>query len=182
MSESERLIETAVKELMQNPVATIGKKAGHQIEKYLSVFRPLLVESDGKTPFMDVNRGFDWCGAFVWYCCHEADIDINPDPFPGNPTLALVRTWYDYCVNLHFGKWITPDEKPENGDIIIYRNLSKQNSEFNHIGIIEKVESGYIVTIEGNMPFKDTMGEERSCIKRMQRDINDKIKGYVRLS
>ncbi len=181
MLKREKFINAAEAELKINPVATIGKKAGPEIEKYLAEFRPFLVDVDGSKPYMDINMGFDWCGAFVWYCCRKMGIDIKPAPFSGKPTFALVRTWFDYAIISDLFEWLENNESPQAGDIIIYRNLSKVDSEFNHIGIIIETGCNKVTTVEGNMPFFDSNGVERSCIKKVVRDIDDKIKGYIRI-
>ncbi len=181
MSGRENFVNKAESELNLNPAATIGKKAGPEIEKYLSEFRPFLIEKDGSTPYMDVNKGFDWCGAFVWYCLSEAGIDVEPAPFPGRPTFALVKTWYDYSITSERFEWLTDSVQPQPGDIVVYRNLSKADSEFNHIGIVIEVNGDSLLTVEGNMPFIDSSGVERSCIKKVERKIDDKIKGFIRI-
>jgi hypothetical protein len=47
-------------------------KAGLEIEKYLNVFRETFNRIDNTTKYSDTTIGFDWCCAFVYYCCLQA--------------------------------------------------------------------------------------------------------------
>lgn len=61
-------------------------KAGLEIEKYLNVFRNAFNRIDSTTKYSDKTIGFDWCCAFVYYCCLQAGFS-----FPVNRSHPTVQ-------------------------------------------------------------------------------------------
>ena len=75
-------------------------KAGLQIEKYLAVFRLPLYEISHKPCFLDLTQGYDWCCAFVYWCCQQAGYEIPIKPnIDSRYTLAVVGNWVKYADN-----------------------------------------------------------------------------------
>lgn len=96
-----------------------------------------------------------WCACFVSSCaeqCGYLDTGIIPK-FAG----------YGYGGNwfIQRGQWADNSYIPQAGDIIFfdwYEAGVGQDGERDHVGIVEKVENGYVYTIEGNSGDK--------CIQR----------------
>lgn len=99
---------------------------GNQItEKYLSDFREVLDRKEGKIYFSDnLETGFDWCGAFVYYCLKEIGYEISVEPFEDKPTFAYVRTWFEYSKSTRMVCETGADYYPSAGDLVIFRNTS----------------------------------------------------------
>lgn len=84
-----------------------------------------------------------WCASFVAYCFREAG-----HPLPGNrwklPSVAYMEKQL-----LAAGAEV---ETPEPGDIITFTNRGASDTgPGRHVGIIEKVQGGTLITIEGNV-------------------------------
>lgn len=115
----------------ENP---LGSNWGEEIKYYLS--------------YCNLKTPNPWCAAFVCYCLSNVGCDIS------HPKFGLVAMWSknEWAANVVIdsrksGVNISPsDVKP--GDIftIYYSNLKRDG----HIGIVEKIEGGKLVTIEGN--------------------------------
>lgn len=68
-------------------------KAGPSIEKYLEVFRETFAQKDPK--YLDTNKGYDWCGAYVYYLLRQIGFKFNIKPLTYSDwTLGTVKTWY----------------------------------------------------------------------------------------
>jgi hypothetical protein len=120
--------------------------ADSEAEKYL---KPL------RKPMQDIDQlgnaivFFDWCGAFVYYCCKEVGIDVPAQPTGFWATLALVETWKFWGKQQ--GYWYRKgDQVPKRGDIIVFD--WDGDGELNHIGIVRGYTPGAdtINTSEGN--------------------------------
>ena len=96
--------------------------------------------------------GFDyhveWCACFVSWCANECGyIDLGVIPkFAACPTGAQ---WFK-----DRGRWADNSATPVPGMIIFFdwdeEEDGGQNGLANHVGIVTKVENGYVYTIEGN--------------------------------
>jgi hypothetical protein len=150
-------------------------KAGPQIEKYLAVFRLPLYEISQQERFLDLTRGYDWCCAFVYWCCQQAGYEI---PIRANLdsiyTLATVGHWVEYAER----QKIWRDNKkveyvPQPGDLVIFDNLLSEHL-LDHIGIVLScnLKERLIETAEGNV-------DQATGI--FQRPINRTIRGYISL-
>lgn len=83
---------------------------------------------------------FPWCVVFVWWCFRAADLK---ELFFGGGRTANCGTLADYYME--HGQFVTNGYKA--GDIVFF----DFGSEFQHVGIIEKVNGdGTYTTIEGN--------------------------------
>ena len=88
----------------------------------------------------------EWCACFVSWCANECgylDAGVIPK-FAG-------------CVNgvqwfKGRGLWQDNSYEPRPGDIIFFdwNGENGQDGSVDHVGIVEKVENGFVYTIEGN--------------------------------
>jgi len=143
-----------------------AQKAGPEIEKYLAPLRDILAQR--KPHYKDLTVGFDWCGAFVYWCIRQAGFDMPVCPLPGSDlTVGLVKTWYDWACAT--GKFVEADQTPQPGDLVIFDKLLSEDV-FDHIGIV--LEPGPpLLLAEGN-------ADNRTGI--FERSL-ETVRGYVRL-
>ncbi|WP_427157980.1 CHAP domain-containing protein [Aliinostoc sp. HNIBRCY26] len=104
---------------------------------------------------------------FVSYCFYTA----------GVPLPAKTPKGFSYCgdgVNWFKNKgwWHTT---PKVGDVVFY-DWKNGGVPFDHVGIVEQVEDGYIIAIEGNT----SEGNDSNGGKVMRRKRNTGIIGYGR--
>src|SRR4051812_37900663 len=97
-----------------------------------------------------------WCGYFVSYVAKEAGIPLG-DQGEGIGAVDAIRTW-----GKRTGRWRT--RRPRRGDLWIKRNIG-------HVGIVERVTPGGIVSLDGNWSNR---------VAETTRPYAD-IAGYVRL-
>src|SRR3954468_11102550 len=108
--------------------------AGPAIEPYLSTLREALNLNCSSTTYSDLTTGFNWCCAFVYYCCLQAGFRFPPKPIASfRYTLAAVPAWRHWAeaegVFMPAG---TATAAP--GDIVLFdRAASRQ--PLDHIGI-----------------------------------------------
>ena len=91
------------------------------------------------------NKTHAWCGMFVDYI-FKHDLKCN---------------WLDECKNFAYvptivewakkkGYWNTDFKKANEGDLVIYNWYPEKKNHYSHVGIVKKVKSSSIVSIEGN--------------------------------
>jgi hypothetical protein len=103
-------------------------------------------EVDGYLKSVGLGPGYYWCAAFAYWCFDQAARKLGR-PNPVFKTAGCMNHW-----NKTKGKKIQAAEAVENpsllkpGQIFII-NLGRGSG---HTGIIEKVEGGFLQTIEGN--------------------------------
>jgi lysozyme family protein len=123
--------------------------ANSEAEKYLSPFRKPMQVLDhiGTAPVR-----FNWCAAFVAYCCRKIGIPIPDQPEGFWATMALVASWQFWAKQN--GYWRPKGSViPMRGDIVTFDwPDSDFPGDFNHIGIIRAHSQGssVIKTSEGN--------------------------------
>ncbi|MBW8308119.1 MAG: CHAP domain-containing protein [Candidatus Paracaedibacteraceae bacterium] len=145
-----------------------SKKAGPEIEKFLSPFREILGKSDPR--YVDINFGADWCAIFVYYLVVKAGYRLNIKPFKNKRgTFGLVGIWLEWGVLEN--KFRERSYEPEPGDLVLYDKLLS-DSPLDHIGIVLKNNSNYLLTAEGNV---------NNMTGIFKRGENNKIRGYIRL-
>jgi hypothetical protein len=137
-----------------------------EAEKYLKPFRAPMqrLGQIGKEPVF-----FNWCAAFVTWCCRQAGYSIPDQPVGYAATMALVASW-DY-----WGKQqklaVLPDRGDlQAGDILLYHWTDKKKI-FNHIGIFSRwrPDSG-IEALEGNASNRTaTMKRDFTAVKDVVR-------------
>ena len=118
-----------------------------EAEKYLKIFRPIMQELGhiGTKPIF-----YDWCAAFVTYCCFEVGIDIPYRAKNYWASMALVASW-EYWAKQK-GYWYSPrTTKPQRGDIVLFNFAAR--GLYTHIGIVRGYtpNSSVFRTAEGNV-------------------------------
>lgn len=120
--------------------------ASSEAEKYLDIFRKPM-QNLGQIGSAKIF--YDWCGAFVYYCCKEVGIDVPIQPPGFWATMALVESWKFWGRQQGF--WFPKGEQiPKRGDIVVFD--WDGDGELNHIGIVRGYTPGAdtINTSEGN--------------------------------
>ena len=132
----------------------IGSNWGIYVRQYLS--------------YVNLRTPNPWCAAFVAYCLDNVGCDVM------HPKHGLVANWSrgewaQYVVkdSRKSGVNISPDDiRPGDVFTIYYSNLKRDG----HIGIVERVEGGKIITIEGNT--NDGGSRDGIGVYRRSRSIN----------
>ena len=91
----------------------------------------------------------EWCACFVSWCANECGY-IDREVIPKFSSCAWGVEWFK-----ERGQWQDGGYEPRPGDIIFFDWDSRgssgpQDGESDHVGIVERVESGMVYTIEGN--------------------------------
>ena len=149
------------------------KNTGPDIEKYLSVFRKPMNINGNTDQYSNLNQGYSWCCAFVYYCCLQAGFNIDPKPIKDHRwTLAAVRTWFDWA-NLEKTFYHVTDSlfHASPGDLVLFDHLLEK-CELDHIGIVTQVNKNDLVCAEGAV-------NNRSG--NFLRPINEHVRGFIRL-
>lgn len=107
----------------------------------------------------------EWCACFVSFCANESG-DLNVTI----PKFSRVEDGIKWFKDR--GKWKDKNYVPQPGDIIFFDWQDDNNPD--HVGIVEKVESDQIYTIEGNS--KD------ECKQRAYLTTNKSIYGYGKIN
>lgn len=121
--------------------------AGSEAEKYLAPFR----EPMQKLGHIGNDKVFyNWCAAFVTYCCRQEGITIPDRPTGFWATMALVESWQYWAKQQ--GWWYSKGEtRPQRGDIVTFDWNPNVGGDFNHIGIVRGYQGGSrLETAEGN--------------------------------
>ncbi|HEY3898476.1 MAG TPA: CHAP domain-containing protein [Chthoniobacter sp.] len=147
-----------------------SNRAGPEIECYLGVFREALNANAETERYADVQFGYDWCCAFVYYCCRQAGFRFPPKPEPGyRHTLAAVPAWHHWAVTGGFFHAVD-GTVPEVGDIALFNRVF-DGQPLDHIGIVVEVSAEFVVCAEGNVENRSGLFERRSS----------SVEGFVRL-
>lgn len=120
--------------------------ADSEAEKYLEIFREPMrrLGQIGQAKIF-----YDWCGAFVFYCCDKIGLEVPVQPEGFWATMALVESWRYWAKKK--GYWYPKGSiTPKRGDIVVFD--WDMNGELNHIGIVRSYTPGSNVlqTSEGN--------------------------------
>jgi CHAP domain len=147
-----------------------GDKAGPAIERYLAVFRDALNKNCETTRYSDPAVGYNWCCAFVYYCCLQAGFSFPPKPVPSyRYTLAAVPAWHNWAVTEGFFHPGGASE-PEPGHIVLF-NYVDTGQPLDHMGVVVEVAPRFVLCAEGSVENRTGLFERPySCIA-----------GYVRL-
>ncbi len=122
------------------------KSSDDEAEKYLDIFRK---------PMLDLGQigtakvFYDWCAAFVYYCCREVDISIPIQPDGFWATMALTDSWIYWAEQEDY--WHPVESiTPKRGDIVLFDY--EGDGSPNHIGIVRGYtpDDDVIQTSEGN--------------------------------
>ena len=107
--------------------------------------------------YMGYTDRVEWCACFVSWCANECGY-IEDGTLPQTASCSTGVSWFQ-----ERNRWQEPTYTnatgqtvpyiPAPGDIIYFdwdRQGEGQNGRPDHVGIVEKVEDGYIYTVEGN--------------------------------
>ena len=124
-----------------------------------------------KTKFLDTDRT-PWCGAFVAWCYNQAGQYEKVSVATKYGNLGYVPTYSRYANN--YGKWIK-NKKAKGGDIIVFGSNM-------HVGLVEGISDGYIVTIEGNAGPTAIIGcgKPGAVVRKVYEINSSRIKGVIR--
>lgn len=163
----ERLAFYARKEGEKNLVWTDEKC---EAEKYLASVRKAIGQSKGRFP---------WCGAFVYWCCNVAGVDV-PTSFPTGFTAAYVPGWEAWAranKTWYSSRLKTDEFNPKAGDIVVFD--WNDDSVADHIGIVLSYDGKRtLTTAEGNTSATNNSNGNSTAIRT--RDWNV-CKGFIRL-
>lgn len=113
------------------------------------------------------DRSLHWCAAFVWDIFRMAGA---AGLYYGGEKTASCATLWNYHRSQ--GQAVT-DFQP--GDVAFF-DFSEKKSKTEHVGIVEKVEGGYITTIDGNTsPTSEANG---GAVMRRRRQMKYVSGGY----
>lgn len=83
------------------------------------------------------GAAYPWCMAFVQWCFAQVGFNLRR-----TASCSALASAYRSA-----GQWVTRGYKP--GDIVMF-DFSGKRAKTQHVGIVESVGDGYLVTIEGN--------------------------------
>ena len=84
-----------------------------------------------------------WCVIFIWYLFNMTGLG---DLFYGGGKIALCSALFNYHKKL--GQQVSTDNL-KSGDVVFF-DFSGKKKDTSHVGIVESVGSGFVITIEGN--------------------------------
>ena len=107
--------------------------------------------------YMGYTDRVEWCACFVSWCANECGY-IENGTLPKTGSCSTGVAWFQTHSRWQGRTYINEQGEtvpyiPDPGDIIYFdwdRSSEGQNGSPDHVGIVEKVENGYIFTIEGN--------------------------------
>lgn len=142
--------------------------ASSEAEKYLEIFRePMRILGQIGT----AKVFYDWCGAFVFYCCRQVGIDVPIQPSGFWATMALVESWRYWAKKQ--GIWYAKGSTtPKRGDIVVFD--WNDDGELNHVGIVR----GYT---PGSNLIRTSEGNRKNRSGNYERSMDD-VAGFIRIS
>lgn len=108
--------------------------------------------------YMGYNSRVEWCACFVSWCANECGY-IEDGTLPKTASCSTGVQWFKGHDRWEDPTYVdttgqTVPYIPAPGDIIYFdwdkAETNGQDGTADHVGIVEKVENGYIYTIEGN--------------------------------
>ncbi len=98
--------------------------------------------------YMGFESRVEWCACFVSWCANECGY-IEAGLLPNTAGCVVGETWFRQR-----DRWQDSSYIPNPGDIIYFdwddARTGGQDGVTDHVGIVEKVEDGYVYTVEGN--------------------------------
>lgn len=168
MTAQERLIATA-----EDQLGYMGKRSNSQLDEYKSntsgLWNKYARDLDALGDFYNGKKnGYDWCDVFVDWCFVTAFGRELGQRLLGQPDRSLgAGTGYSLNYYKQKGRFFST---PQPGDQVFFGD---SRSTW-HTGIVARVESGYVHTIEGN-------SGNPSAVRACRYVIGGKtIKGYGR--
>ena len=92
------------------------------------------------------NSRVEWCACFVSWCANECGY-LDAGVIPKTAGCISGSNWFK-----DRGLWQDNSYEPRPGDIIFFdwNDENGQDGLTDHVGIVEKVENGFVYTVEGN--------------------------------
>ena len=139
-------------ELLSDEYASLWSSALYGIDFSGDIVQVALsqVGNSGDTywSYMGFESRVEWCACFVSWCANECGY-IQADILPNTAGCVVGESWFKAR-----DQWQDKTYTPNPGDIIYFdwdkEETNGQDGITDHVGIVEKVEGGYIYTIEGN--------------------------------
>jgi hypothetical protein len=160
-----RALEIAVSEIgiMEEPP---GSNRGSQVDRY--------VESVGLNP----SGKFAWCAAFTYFCYDRAARELDRS----NPVVKTAGVMAHWSKAGTRGVPRITKEQAVNNPALVHPGhifiISIGSKGLGHTGIVERVDGGKLVTIEGNTNDGGSR-EGVGVFRRSARKIADINKGYI---
>ena len=172
---NESIIEVLVDtEAIVNSQSTItnNSNGNQQRKRIVEIAKTQLGKTNANHTYR--NDDYAWCASFVVWCARQAGIDKSIIKTSGYATADDLGVEYrgrsaDRKTGINY--------TPQSGDLIFfdwafdgYNYKAPASAHGDHVGIVEKVENGYVTTIEGNSGGK---------VKSITYKLTDRnIKGY----
>ena len=140
-----------------------GSNAGPQVEAYLKS--------------VGLGKGYSWCAAFIYWCFNQARSQLGK-PNPVVKTAGVLDHW-SRAVNK--GIPVVTSSKAKNDPSIVkpgFIFIMDYGSGAGHTGLVEKIQDGRLVTIEGNTNDGGSR-EGIGVFRRTGRKIFDVNKGFI---
>lgn len=167
----DNLIQTALAEVgyleKNSPVNLDSKTAGAGSGNYTKYARDMYP----LCPSVYAN-GYAWCDTFVDWCMVRT--------FGAAKAKSLIHDWSAYAPTSaayykNAGQWHT---SPKIGDQVFFKN---QSGTICHTGLVYKVDSGYVYTVEGNTSSESGVVANGGAVaKKKYRLGYSRIAGYGR--
>jgi hypothetical protein len=139
-------------------------------EKYLA---PLRAEMERRGQIGTAPTFYNWCGAFVLWCCRKAGYALPDAPDkPANyfATFALVEAWVAWAKAENY--WLDNTAAAARGDIVIF-NWFNEGTPFDHIGVVSSFTPG-------SPTFRTSEGNSGNRTINQTRQLANVV-GFVRL-
>lgn len=140
-----------------------------EAEKYLDIFRQPMLE---RNQIGTAKVYYDWCGAFIYYCCREVGISVPIVPNGFWATMALVESWKYWATKTGIWHPNTSTFNPSRGDIVIFD--WDLDGFSNHIGIVR----GYT---PGASSFETSEGNKGNISGNFSRNFS-RVSGFIRIT
>ena len=132
---------------------------------------------DGIKDFYNGKKnGYPWCDVFVDWCFVKAFGVENAKVLLNQPMKSLgAGTTFSAKYFKNKGQFYS---RPQTGDQIFFKN---SNGDINHTGIVVKVDSEYVYTIEGNTSSDEGVVANGGSVNDKKYKLNyNRIAGYGR--
>ena len=162
--QEEGYCEKSASAFKSDPSILYDKTKGAGIDN-ITLFAKELVSEIG-APF---TQGAAWCQSYVSYCFLKA--------FGKDIAKSMIGGWTAYTPTaaqnyMTMGRW---SKNPQVGSQIFFQN----NIRINHTGIVYKVDSTKVYTIEGNTSSGNDITPNGGCVvKKSYLKSNTRIAGY----
>ena len=108
------------------------------------------------------NKTHAWCGMYQKYLFKK---EMKCDWLDSCSNFAYVPTIVQWAKKK--GYWNTNFKKAQAGDLVIYNWQPSRKNFYSHVGLVKKVKSGSIVSIEGNTT--NALGK-KNCVAQKTRN------------